>query len=147
MVWEWTRPFRARVTDDFGPDNAADFVRLSELRARYGRTWGVYRDEELGGLISYEPVNPIRGTTHCLFKRSFWGASTTETALRMAFREVFEGGAQKITSEIFTDNHAMRSLAKRIGFREIAILTNETLRGGELADMALVELQRKDFDN
>src|SRR4051812_28757179 len=81
-VWEWIRPFKERVSDDFGPQTLDDFVEFSVERARNAKTWAVFRDGEMGGLISIEHMTPVVVSSHVVFKRSFWGEGTVSAAMR-----------------------------------------------------------------
>lgn len=145
-VWTWIQSFRARVCDDFAPKTLDEFVEQSIERAKRERTWGVYRDDELGGLITFHQINPVTGVSHVLFKRSFWGEATTIPAITAVYRELFAAGVRKISSAVFADNHAILSLARKIGAREEGLLRQHTQRDGRMVDMVALGLLKEDFD-
>src|SRR5947209_6545796 len=94
QVWRWMESFRARVVDDFGPQTLDEFVQMQEAREQAGAlTWGVYRDGELGGAITYEG-NTYSGTIHCLYKKQFWGAGTTDASLHAVLAELGARGVR-----------------------------------------------------
>jgi len=144
-VWTWIQTFRARVCDDFAPKTLEEFVEQTLERAARERTWGVYRDDELGGLITFEQVNPVTGISHLLFKRSFWGEATTIPAIATVYREIFESGIRKICSAAFRDNYAILELARKIGAREEGLLRQQTQRNGRMVDMTALGLLKEDF--
>ena len=132
QVWDWTRDFAQRMEDDFGPKTLNDFVDHSMALAERSRTWGVWRGAELGGLMVLEPLSPVVGLAHLIFKRSFWGRNTTDGAVREACDSVFgDGKILKICGMVFEDNNAVRAMYRRIGFHEEGKLRGQTLRGGK----------------
>jgi len=145
-VWVWTQEFRSRVADDFGPQSLEEFMRLQEARAAMGlRSWGVYRQNELGGIVTFEASSPICGAAHCIFKKSFWGHDTTVEAMRLVFDEVFGGGIEKILSLAFADNVQLLYAVRLLGFQKEGVLRKQTQRGGELVDMMALGCTRDDF--
>jgi len=147
-IWIWTEQFRRRVADDFGPKTLDEFVAdWQASRDRGRRTWAVYRDGELGGLVTFDPWSPMVGTTHCLFARRFWGHETTLPALRAAYQQIFDvTGVQKLLSFAFADNRQLGVIAHRLGARTEGVLRQQTMRGGKPVDMVLFGLLREEFD-
>lgn len=144
-VWQWIADFRRSVADDFAPATCSAFVEQQLARAEHSRTWAVYHDAELCGLVAYEPVSPVTGMTHAMFRKDFWGHAITETALRMVYAEIFAGGARRIFGTPFTTNHASNALAMRLGFKKEGVLRKHTLRGGKPADMIVLGLLKEEF--
>ena len=145
-VWSWTRDFRTRVSDDFGPKTLADFVAGQMAADKNVRTWAVYRDGELCGMVSFEPASPVAGSSHTLFRKDFWGRGTTREALRQVYAEIFAGGIHKISGTPFRDNHAMIALATGLGFKKEGVLREQTMRGGKLTDIVILGLTKGDFE-
>jgi RimJ/RimL family protein N-acetyltransferase len=142
-VWQWIEPFRARVTDDFSPQTVEEFVAASLARTRHAQTWGVWRGEELGGVICLEHLNPVHCQSQILCKREFWGE--TPSAIRQVYELAFARGVQKISSVVFPDNHAIRSLARQIGAKQEGVLVHHTRRGGAPTNMLMLGLVKEDF--
>lgn len=113
--------------------------------ARGVRTWAVYKDEALVGLISAEQLSPVVATVHLLFHKSGWGHDTTVPALQQVFREIFEG-ARKITACVFADNANVIGLARKVGAQKEGVLRAHTVRDGEPADMVVLGLLKEDFE-
>ena len=138
-VWDWIQPCRGSVMDDNSPTSKGEFVdeqlRMCELPTY--RTWGVHRDDELGGLITFQTAHPddTTGWAHTMFKRSFFGRETTFIALHEVFSALFEEGVQVIRSEVFQSNSNVRHLCRRLGFREYGPFPNSCRRDGELIDV------------
>lgn len=149
VLWLWIEAVRRRVADDYGPKSFDEFLADWEARRGSRRTWGVWRDRQLGGMVSIEPVNPDVVVTHAIFKRDFWGRQTTMPALSQVYTEVFRQGVNKITSMIFADNYEIRALALALGAVEETDrrhpLKAATRRAGELVDMRVISLFREDF--
>jgi RimJ/RimL family protein N-acetyltransferase len=146
-VWLWVQQFRSRVADDFSPKTLDEFVEVEMARMTRQMTWGVYRGGELGGLIAFEPSSPVVGTAHVTFRRSFWGHKTSVPAMREAYAQVFAEGYRKILSFVFSDNNAIRSLAKELGLKEEGVLREQTLRNGRPVDMVALGLLREEFEH
>jgi len=144
-VWQWIQPFIGRVSDDFSPATQDAFVEGHLARLHSAETWGVWRGDDLGGLIWIEMLNPVLAQTHVIFKKEFWGRATTETAIRDVYGKVFEAGVQKITSYVFENNHAILALAKAVGARQEGLLRNQTLQRGVPVNMIAIGLLKEDF--
>ena len=145
-MWKWLEESRRQVSDAFSPKTLDEFVAYWEHMTRAGqRSWGVWRDGELGGSISSMQLNPVVADAHCIFKRTFWGHGTTAEALRLVFAEIFVGGAQKITTLCFADNHALLGLVRKVGFQREGRLRKNALRDGQLIDQMVIGLTRDDF--
>jgi len=145
-AWKWAQESRRQVADAFAPSTLDQFVEHWERQVRAGqRSWGVWRDAELGGIVTSMRFNAVLADAHCIFKRTFWGHETTAEALRLVFTEIFAGGVQKITTVCFSDNHALLGLVRRIGFEREGTLKKNALRDGDLCDQAVIGLTRDRF--
>jgi RimJ/RimL family protein N-acetyltransferase len=140
-IWEWIEPFRWRVSDDYSPKTLMEFVLHFQATAARSKTWGVYRDGELGGCITYDQVSPIVGTAHVVFKKSFWGHATTFSALQLAMAECFES-CQKLSQPVVSGNKAMISLLKKLGASTEGTLVAHSRRDGKPIDIVLLALFR-----
>lgn len=137
--------FRHRVADDFAPQTLGEFVAAWGQRKQ--QTWGVDRDGELGGLVTFEAWNPVSGTIHAMFKRSFWGQGIARDAISQVLAGIFERGYQKIVGLPYNDNDAILSLLKGIGFKREGVLRGQTKRDGVLVDLAVIGLTKEGFEN
>jgi RimJ/RimL family protein N-acetyltransferase len=151
VLWGWIESFRDRVCDDFSPKTFPEFLENWIARAKAGtRTWGVWRDDSLGGMISVGPLNPILAETHLVFARRFWGRETTIPALRQAYAIAFASGFEKLQAAVFADNYQLIALAKAIGAVEETHpkhpLRAQTRRNGKPVDMRLISLFKEDFE-
>lgn len=144
-VWSWIQEFRSRVADDFGPKTLAEFMERWRSNPAQ-RSWAVYRDGELGGLVTFVPENTVTGITHCIFKKSFWGHKTTVPALRLVYSEIFAEGFHKVCSLAFRDNVQILHMARTLGGEKEGILREHTMRNEELTDMMIIGLTKTQFD-
>jgi RimJ/RimL family protein N-acetyltransferase len=145
-VWDWIETFREKVCDDYSPTTREAFVEQTLAQLRSGvRSWAIYRDGDLGGMVTYQAWNPRVGTMHTLFKRAFWGRSTTETALRTIGNDVFSSGVEKVTAYFFEDNHALRGLLRHFGAKREGWFEAQTIRGGKPVAMEAVAIFRERF--
>ncbi len=158
-VWVWAQPFRRQVLDDFGPQTLEEYVeqQLEAEQSPNRRSYGISFEGELGGLVTIDlrvPNDPT-GCSHILLKRSFFGPKIAEPGVREIYRRVFESGVKLIRSEVFSDNNAIRSFAKRLGAVEyglpgskdkVAPIPNATMRNGELTGVVGLVLTQEDLD-
>lgn len=143
-VWGWLETVKSRVADDFGPKTAMEWVdRQSESTEK---TWGVYRDGELGGMISFQQYTGWLGTAHCVFKPDFWGRAITRPAVELALKEMFGSGIEKLSFYVFSDNRAIRSLLSEFGATVEGNLKRHTMRNGKPADMVALAIFKEKFD-
>ena len=144
-VWNWIQDFRDRVADDYSPKTMAEFMAHWEERGPLRRTWAVWRNEDLGGIVIFEPWQPGVGTSHAIFKRSFWGRATARRALELVYREIFESGVRKVVNFPFKGNNAIIALGKSLGAVTEGVLRGQTMRHGQPADVVVLSLFREDF--
>lgn len=146
-IWKWVEQSRRSIADDFAPKTLDEFVDLWEMREQNGqRSWAVYRDGELAGVISSNQISPVVADFHVIFGREFWGSANTLPAAREVLAIIFEKYS-KVTSLVFADNHAiLGNLYKLHGLKE-GVLKEQTLRDGKPIDMVLVAIHKETFLN
>jgi RimJ/RimL family protein N-acetyltransferase len=146
-VWAWIEEFRDRIADDFAPQTLDEFVDQWVAENGSRKTWGVWRADDLGGLVIWQPDPRIPGigTTHAVFKKTFWGRATTRPALAEIYTELFGSGVRKIQALPFRSNNAIIALAKSGGARTEGILERHTMRRGKLVDVVILALFKEDF--
>jgi RimJ/RimL family protein N-acetyltransferase len=145
-VWQWIESFRNRVVDDYSPQTLDAFVRKSIEDQGTLQTWAVYRDGELGGMVSFEKWTEHLGTAHCLFKREMWGRKTTRPALEQILQQIFAGSTRKLCMNVFSDNQAIIALVKELGAVTEAHYSEHTKRNGKLVAMTGLALFKKGFE-
>lgn len=143
-IWGWLEPFRWRVSDDFSPKTLTEFIAFYRAQSERSTTWAVYRDGELGGVITYEQVSPVVGTAHCTFKKSFWGRTTTMPALQSAIAQMFER-CSKLSLQVIDGNKAMLALLKELGASKEGTLIAQTTREGKPVDLVMLALFKDKF--
>jgi RimJ/RimL family protein N-acetyltransferase len=146
-VWRWIEPFKAKVADDFSPQDLEGFLAHMAHKWDRQKTWAVQGDGELGGLIIFEGLSPWLGTAHYLLKPDFQGRGIGVKALRLAVMEMFqEPGIGKLEFRVLAGNLAIGSLACNIGAKREGTLAGHTLSGGKPRDVWLYGLAKEDFE-
>lgn len=149
-VWLWIEEFRDRIADDFAPQTRDEFVDQWAIAAadKTRKSWGVWRNDDLGGLVIWQPDPriPGLGKSNAVFKKSFWGRTTARPALAEIYMELFASGVRKIQTAPFRSNNAVISLAKSLGARSEGVFERHTLRRGKWVDVARLAIFKEDFD-
>lgn len=146
-LWGWMEAFRDRVADDFAPQTLEEFLDDWAERSGGWKSWGVWLGEDLGGLVTYEPwPTGGVGVSHALFKKSFWGRAITRAALTLVYEELFANGTRKILGFPFRGNNAIIDLGKSLGAKTEGVLRQQTLKGGQPADLVVLGLLKEDFE-
>jgi RimJ/RimL family protein N-acetyltransferase len=163
-VWRWIEPFKEKVSDDFSPQNEEQFLSFMAGKWKVQKTWAVYGNGELGGLIQFERLTPWLGTAHFLLKREFQGLSSRGErpvgkgtgiprqpgiaiqACRIAAADIFENeGVGKLTFNPFAHSLAIASILINLGAKREGTLTGHTLCGGKPTDMWVYGLTKEGF--
>jgi RimJ/RimL family protein N-acetyltransferase len=145
-IWSWISTFREKVADDFGPKTMDEFI--SHMRSVWDRqkSWAIFNDGELGGLITFERVTPWLGTAHVLLKPDFQGKGIAVQACRQAVGEMFtQEGVGKLEFRVLGGNLAVGSLLITIGAKREGTQEQHTLRAGEPADVWIYGLTKEHF--
>lgn len=145
-IWRWIEPFREKVSDDFGPQTQEDFVSFAAAKWDTQKTWAIYVDGEMGGLITFERLSPWVGTAHWIFKPNFQGKGIAAKASAVALGEMFATGIGKLAVYPLAGNLAMGSLLIRLGFTREGTLIEQTLCNGKPTDMWVYGLTKSQFE-
>ena len=146
MVWEWLQPVQFSVFDDFGPKSKEEFVEYSlRVRANH-RSFVVRIDGRIGGVITFDQVNPVTAIGHVLFARWCWGTAAPAEGLRQACARMFEGTTRKVLGLIPESNRLAIALAVRHGGKVEGLLRQHSQRGGQLVNAVAIGMTKEDFD-
>jgi RimJ/RimL family protein N-acetyltransferase len=145
-VWRWIEPFRQRVADDFAPQTLETFVEQTAAQWEGQRTWAVYGDDELGGVITFERISPWLGTAHVILKPDFQGRGLAVEACQRAVVQMFELGVGKLAFYPLAHNRAIGSLLVTLGARREGKLVAHTLCAGKPTDIWVYGLTQEAFD-
>ena len=145
-IWRWIEPFRAKVSDDFSPQTLEAFVSSMASKWDQGKSWAVYGDDELGGLITFERLSPWLGTAHLILKPDFQGRGIAVKACRLAVAEMFAEGVGKLAFFPLAGNLAIGSLLINLGAEREGKMVGHTLCGGKPADMWIYGLSKVEFE-
>ena len=143
-VWRWIEGFRHKVADDFSPKTLGEFVDL--MTGKDQRTWAIYADGELGGLVTFERLSPWAGTAHVLLKPDFQGRGIALKACREAVAAMFALGVGKLEFSVIARNLAIGSLLANLGASREGTLKERTLVQGKPTDVWLYGLTKKEFE-
>lgn len=145
-VWRWIEGFRLQVADDFSPRTLEAYLAYMAARWEIEKTWAVYAEGELGGLIEFERLSPWLGTAHMLLKPDFQGRGIAVTVYRSAVAEMFaEPGLGKLEFRVLGGNLAIGSLVCNIGAKREGTLTGYTLSEGKPRDVWIYGLSKEAF--
>jgi len=146
-VWAWSERFRHQVSDDFSPQTQGEFVDAMLAAIGLQKTWAVYGDGELGGMITYQRLSPWVGTAHIFTKPNFQGKGLAPPALKIAFAEMFADGIGKLSFYPLAGNWAVGSLLINLGAKREGCLRSQTLAGGKPIDMHIFGLLKEEFEH
>jgi RimJ/RimL family protein N-acetyltransferase len=135
LEYRWLKAVWNRVADDFSPTNEADYIK-AQLVASHCIHRGVYRNGELGGILTGQPITPYLVQVHVQFRKSFYGSETTLPAIRLGIDVLFdECGFGKIWAVVFADNAPIIATLRRLGATWEGTLIAHTTRNGRPIDM------------
>jgi len=150
MLYDWALPVWKNIASDDTPKDREGFIQfeLNLLSTPGIKTWGIYRDSELGGFVSAvrHPTRTWIAQPHMIFRKDFLGAATTIVACRRILQELFGDGALKIEMWVFFDNHAIRGFINQLGGREEGRLTAQVIRDGKPTDMVVYGLYQESLN-
>ena len=133
-AWPWIDAAWYYLADDFAPRNQQDFFAMK--RALGANLIGVWRDDDLGGMLIHERVSPTIAVAHCVFSKRFSDGHTTLEAIELGKELARASGIHVIWCLIPEDHRAMRALIKRAGARFEGILYERFLRKGTWTNFA-----------
>jgi hypothetical protein len=133
----WSRRIWASVADENTPTDLEEWMAFQQRRQKAPelKTWGLYRNGDLGGYFEAVAVaNPesLSGDVFvcselrdfavgaCIFKKEMWGHDNTVPALSLVFLELF--GADEIGMMFFPvarGNRPLMKLYTAVGVRPI----------------------------
>jgi len=145
-VWAWNERFRHQVSDDFSPQTQGEFVDAMLAAMDLQKTWAVYGDGELGGMITYQRLSPWVGTAHIFVKPKFQGKGLAPPALKIAFAEMFADGIGKLSFYPLAGNRAVGSLLINLGAKREGCLRSQTIAGGKPIDMHIYGMLKEEFE-
>lgn len=144
-AWKWATDRRSQFADDFFPPTLDSFVESYSVRFQEAWTYGVWKDDYLGGAIIFEQASPVVVTAHILLSRRLRGIPVSE--LRQAGAMLFQSRLGLIRIQAFVPawNRAAIALAVKLGGTVEGVLRGATMRGGKPADVALIGITREEF--
>ncbi len=137
IAWRWMLSSWKFLADDFMLPDLSLFLRLKEEQNAIHL--GVYRDDELGGLLMFEPMSPWLCQCHAVFRpakeRRDWDKDALVTSLELGKRFAWGAGYGKIAAVTFEDNTLLIRLIERIGGVLEGRFEQETFREDQLVTM------------
>jgi len=145
-VYRWYQSFREKIADDFAPKTLDEFIQSQLMKWDLQKSWAIYGDGELGGLITFERLSPWLGTAHVLLKPEFHGKGIAVKACRQAVSEMFALGLGKLEFRVLAGNLAVGSLVVNIGAKREGTLEAQTLTNGQPRDVWIYGLTKQSFE-
>ena len=145
LAWQWANARRRQLADDFFPRTMAEFVESYSVRFANARTYGVWKNDNIGGVVIFERASEVVVTAHILLSRRLWGIPASD--LRRAATLLFDAEPETIRIQAFVPawNRLAIALAVRIGAKNEGTLRCATLRNDAPADAVVVGLTREDL--
>ena len=103
-----------------------------------GIWFSLLEDDCIAGFINVEPLNNVMYSPHIFIYKSFRGNKSEDWGLQVAEYMRKNLGAKKFLA--FTPYLSALRYAKKIGFKQIAILTKSIQKNGLLLDQYVLEL-------
>lgn len=142
IAWVWLDAAWDAISDDYAPRDVDSFV---DIKQRQGAVnVGVWRDDELCGLLILAPVSPTLAMGHCVFRRRALRPGETVEVLGMAQRVAWSWGYRKIWAMVYPTNRAMIRLLETVGAHYEGMLLSQTQKDGRMVDMLSYALLRED---
>jgi len=139
IVWRWLHEFPAANLDDFGPKDEADFIEMMHERAVKEKTWAVYHDGALCGIVSYLPVTKRDGMFHGIcFTQSVHGKGVAKAAVYSVLQKLVRSGVDKVSAGFFADNPRVHRFLASLGGIDEGLLRRQTVRDGIEIDIRLI---------
>jgi hypothetical protein len=144
-AWAWAAT-RRECFDDFFPADFHVFVEEYSVRFRTARTYALWKNGSIGGVVILEAAGPCVATAHILLSRRLYGTPAAELA--EVARRAFTDAPKLIRIQAFIPawNRLAIALCKRLGAVEEGTLRAATLRAGRPADAVVLGLTRRDWD-
>lgn len=134
LVYSWCTKFWDSVCDDDIPGDEVNFVNFKMMQGSINLA--VYRDDQLGGMLSCGPVNSWVTQAHCIFRKEAWGSEFTIPALQLGIDFAFEKlGYKKIISMVYEHNARMRALLEKLGAKQEGFHVAQTRQNGKPVNM------------
>ena len=145
-AYAWAERCRSMFADGTVPSSLAAFVESNSVRFRSSRTFGLWKDGTIGGVVILEPASPHVVTAHILLSKRLWGIPAVQ--LQEAARLAFEADPALIRIQAFVPawNRLAIALCLRLGASLEGTLRSATLRNGKPADAVVMALTREDWN-
>jgi RimJ/RimL family protein N-acetyltransferase len=125
------------------PQDQASYVE-HQMRRTGWRTFGVWRDAELGGVVMFEPACDGVWSIHIILKPAFFGSGARAAGL--GIERMFALGARKIISVILASNRLfVKGMGLRLGFVPEGCLRQHVMAQAKPADVLLFGLLKGDW--
>ena len=133
LLWQWCQAFWDSVCDDNVPRPQVEFVMFKEIQG--STNFGVYRDGQLGGILSFDPINSWVCQAHVVFRKEFWGRDTTERGIQLGIELAWKIGYTKIVALVYEHNIRIKALIQAVGGKQEGYHVAQTRQNGKPVDM------------
>ncbi len=138
--WKWVEESWTAFADDDQERSMDAF--FGERRRRHAIFLGVWRDEDLVGLLICEPFTRHCCMAYCVFRRRSTSPSETDRALNLGYEFAWKLGYRRIWAWVHQDNVAMQRALKRTGAVFEGVLYALGQRDGRPANVVSFALLR-----
>lgn len=132
IAWAWMLRSWHYIADDY---TFQDLDHFLDLKAEQNAIHlGVYRNDELGGLLMLEPKSPYLCQAHAVYRpaeeRREWTSEVLLLSLELGKQFAWRAGYSKIVALTFEDNTLMTKLVTSVGGFFEGRFHQETIRDG-----------------
>ncbi|MES2137007.1 MAG: GNAT family protein [Pseudomonadota bacterium] len=145
-LWEFMLEFPKHNFDDGGPRSLDQFeLAMAQRVAHEVLAAFTIEDGDFVGAVAYQPFTPRSGVLHGMcFARRVHGTGIPAEAMRGFLDGLFSDGAEKVSAQLHADNTRAWRFFKKLGFVQEGLFRAHTTRRGELIDLRIIALCKKE---
>ncbi|MES2136612.1 MAG: GNAT family protein [Pseudomonadota bacterium] len=145
-LWEFMLEFPRHNFDDGGPHTLEQFEQAMVDRVQHEVLAAfTIEDDNFIGAAAYRPFSPRSGVLRGVcFARRVHGTGIPLEAMRGFIEGLGRDGAEKVSAQLHADNTRAWRFFKKLGFVQEGLFRAHTTRAGDLIDLRIIALFKKD---
>ena len=145
-AYGWLHAYKNIVEHDLFPQNFEEFEAFLGALLPYAKSYGIIdkynklnikHEAPIVGMIVLEPTSLWNCYIHIASTRRCWGSGFMDQGIRAVLDHVFEvyPNITRISAFVLSNNHPVKGLARRLGFKFEGILEDMVCQRGEPKDI------------
>ncbi len=145
-VWSWIEPHRAKLFDDFGPQDITEFMAQWDYPAILAASWQVTIDGSVGGIVRLSECRRGVMQMQPYFPQRTFKPVVIATALEQTIQQAFAATpeARKIEWRGFEGGANLIGAIRRIGGSREALIQRGALQGGRWVPVVQMGVLREE---